>query len=273
MTIKNDMNRLQYRKGGLLKLLLKKGDTLFSIARENELSIADLLEANPQIKNPDSIYAGDNLFIPSKNKPEIKKESLLNTLFKKESKRVSNKIKRNEIKSKEFSVFKNLLGYIPLNVKQLIYDVSGGEQPLTELDLRDDEKNALINIVRQNQKAQKNNIEYKDYKTSDVSEYGDVGYNRIKVGTAIEKFKDPYYALKTTLGQASITQDNKGNTIVKDRYNFNDNDGQTTLDELYSDMKAVYKNPLYQIPRKIGKYFGSAEGEGSPIEINLGKII
>ena len=152
MTIKNEMNRLQYRKGGLLKLLLKKGDTLFSIARENELSIADLLEANPQIKNPDSIYAGDNLFIPSKNKPEIKKESLLNTLFKKESKRVSNKIKRNEIKSKEFSVFKNLLGYIPLNVKQLIYDVSGGEQPLTELDLRDDEKNALINIVRQNQK-------------------------------------------------------------------------------------------------------------------------
>ena len=40
MTIKNDMDRLQYRKGGLIKLLLKKGDTLFSIARENELSIA-----------------------------------------------------------------------------------------------------------------------------------------------------------------------------------------------------------------------------------------
>ena len=55
MTIKNDMNRLQYRKGGLLKLLLKRGDTLFSIARESELSIADLLEANPQIKNTSSV--------------------------------------------------------------------------------------------------------------------------------------------------------------------------------------------------------------------------
>ena len=58
MTIKNDMDRLQYRKGGLLKLLLKKGDTLFSIARDNELSIAELLKVNPQIKNPDEIYAG-----------------------------------------------------------------------------------------------------------------------------------------------------------------------------------------------------------------------
>ena len=31
------MDRLQYRKGGLIKLLLKKGDTLFSIARENQI--------------------------------------------------------------------------------------------------------------------------------------------------------------------------------------------------------------------------------------------
>ena len=46
MTIKNDMDRLQYRKGGLLKLLLKKGDTLFSIARENDLSVAELLEVS-----------------------------------------------------------------------------------------------------------------------------------------------------------------------------------------------------------------------------------
>jgi LysM repeat protein len=104
MTIKNDMDRLQYRKGGLLKLLLKKGDTLFSIARENELSIAELLEVNSQIKNPDEIYAGDTIFIPSKGKAPVakepsKQESFLSMFRKKPVKRpkfVSYQIKKGD---------------------------------------------------------------------------------------------------------------------------------------------------------------------------------
>ena len=107
MNIKNQMDRLQYRKGGLIKLLLKKGDTLFSIARANDLSIAELLEVNPQIKNPDEIYAGDNLFIPSKGKAPVaekpsKQESFL-SVFRKKAKEVARKFKRDDIKLPETS--------------------------------------------------------------------------------------------------------------------------------------------------------------------------
>ena len=114
MTIKNDMDRLQYRKGGLLKLILKKGDTLFSIARDNELSIAELLEVNSQIKNPDEIYAGDTIFIPSKGKAPVakepsKQEGFLSMFRKKAVKRpkfVSYQIKKGKScykKSKQYS--------------------------------------------------------------------------------------------------------------------------------------------------------------------------
>ncbi|MFC4729634.1 LysM peptidoglycan-binding domain-containing protein [Coralloluteibacterium thermophilus] len=41
------------------------GDTLSQIARDNGTTVAALMAANPQIKNPDLIYAGDTLVIPS----------------------------------------------------------------------------------------------------------------------------------------------------------------------------------------------------------------
>jgi len=46
----------------------KKGDTLKSIAKENELSLSQLISYNPQIKSPDSINVGQsiNLSAPKK---------------------------------------------------------------------------------------------------------------------------------------------------------------------------------------------------------------
>ena len=41
-----------------------KGDTAGGIAQQYGISQADLLAANPQIKNPDRIYAGGKLNIP-----------------------------------------------------------------------------------------------------------------------------------------------------------------------------------------------------------------
>jgi|GEM_PF-4880592 len=41
-----------------------KGDTLSRIARRFGVSLADLIAANPQIKNPDLIFIGDTLTIP-----------------------------------------------------------------------------------------------------------------------------------------------------------------------------------------------------------------
>ena len=101
MNIKNQMDRLQYKKGGLIKLLIEKGDTLFSIADKNNLSISELLELNPQIKNPDMIYAGDDVFIPGKDtEVEDKQESLL-SMFRKKAKKIGSRIKKPASKTEK----------------------------------------------------------------------------------------------------------------------------------------------------------------------------
>jgi LysM repeat protein len=54
-------------------MIVKRGNTLSKIADKLTIPLADLIAANPQIKNPDLIYPGDKINIPSKTpaKPEI----------------------------------------------------------------------------------------------------------------------------------------------------------------------------------------------------------
>jgi spore coat assembly protein SafA len=44
---------------------VERGDTLSAIAKEHGVSLAALIAANPQIKNPDLIYPGDKINIPA----------------------------------------------------------------------------------------------------------------------------------------------------------------------------------------------------------------
>lgn len=46
---------------------IERDETLSQIAANNGVSVADLMAANPQIKNPDIIYPGDVLSIPNKS--------------------------------------------------------------------------------------------------------------------------------------------------------------------------------------------------------------
>jgi LysM repeat protein len=337
MTIKNDMNRLQYRKGGLLKLLLKKGDTLFSIARENELSIAELLEVNSQIKNPDEIYAGDTVFIPSKGKAPVakkpsKQESFLSRFRKKPVERpkfISYQIKKGDnlatiaknnslnidqlvrsnraiknpnnirigqkINIPQFGIYAqqdfqkriNLPAskpkdrFLPSNVRQLLNDINPlsrmkrkyniGMEDFTEADTTPDEIEALRKIVKSNLDKGKQVLEYDDFKTSE-NPYDDVGGDAIGIQKAINKFKDPAFSMKTLLGQASITTNANGETVVTDRYNFNEENPDSFKD--YA-MKAarVASDPIYGSFREAGSIFGSDEGEGSFVRINLGKLL
>ena len=282
MTIKNDMNRLQYRKGGLLKLLLKKGDTLFSIARESELSIADLLEANPQIKNPDEIYAGENIFIPNKGKAPVAKEPSKQegflSVFRKKAKEVARKFKREDIQLPETSEPELRKRLLPINMRQLAYDVLGGDGDLTDNDLSPDEYAAAREVTINALKRQSKAIEYKDYQTSKGS-YDDVGGSVEGSKDVIRKsFEDPRYALKTTIGQASITTNDLGETILIDQYDFNEKNWKDRsfsmegIKTFVGDMKNAYNQGEYGIPRVIGSYFGSAPGDGSNVKINLGKL-
>ena len=43
---------------------MRSGDTLWGIARDNGVSLGSLIAANPQIRNPDLIYAGQTVHLP-----------------------------------------------------------------------------------------------------------------------------------------------------------------------------------------------------------------
>ncbi|MBN2359107.1 MAG: LysM peptidoglycan-binding domain-containing protein, partial [Deltaproteobacteria bacterium] len=44
--------------------VVKRGDTLWDIAQEHDVELRELIEANPQIRNPDLIFAGQQVTIP-----------------------------------------------------------------------------------------------------------------------------------------------------------------------------------------------------------------
>lgn len=44
--------------------VVKKGDTLWGIARQYGAALTDLITANPQIKNPNLIYPGNEVYLP-----------------------------------------------------------------------------------------------------------------------------------------------------------------------------------------------------------------
>jgi uncharacterized YkwD family protein len=45
--------------------IIKVGDTLYSIARKNNITLGELLEANPSLSASGYIYPGQNIYIPS----------------------------------------------------------------------------------------------------------------------------------------------------------------------------------------------------------------
>ena len=287
MNIKNQMDRLQYRKGGLIQRLLKKGDTLFSIAEDNNLSITELLEVNPQIKNPDMIYAGDKIFIPGKEtQVEDKQESLLSK-FREKAKEIGSKLKREDIQLPEKERPELRKRILPINMRQLAYDVFGGDDDLTEIDLSPEEFNAAKEVVKNALQRKSNVLSYTDYQTVpkgmksvyDDPAYADVGGSiKGSQGVIKKSFSDPKYALKTTIGQARITKNDKGETIIEDQYNFNEKSWKDRsfsiegLKTFLGDMKNVIKQPEYFGPRMLGSYLGSGPGEGSMVKINLGVI-
>ena len=51
---------------------VKAGDTLTAIAKDNEVSLQELIDANPQITNPDIIFPGQKVVVPTvKEEPTV----------------------------------------------------------------------------------------------------------------------------------------------------------------------------------------------------------
>jgi hypothetical protein len=149
---------------------------------------------------------------------------------------------------------------LPLNIKAFLGDLLGYDTPITEEHLDEEEYQSLIEIARRAKEAGKDIIEYADYQTQSKgqSQYA-------------EKVFDPKYSLKTTLGQARIEEDEDGNTIVRDRYNFNNAAGGLDAIDFVKGMKNAGFS-AYAQARNVASAFGSGPGEGSEVVINLGRL-
>tara|TARA_R100001480_G_scaffold78591_1_gene88301 strand:+ start:361 stop:1239 length:879 start_codon:yes stop_codon:yes gene_type:complete len=285
------MERLGFKKGGYT---IQKGDTLSELAVRFDTSVKELLKANKKIKDPDLIFAGAKLNIPEKvvkstvkageiPEEDLKKLNEIKVTHRRKGQEPADMTDDDEIKSTVINkklkavnrnnkeeVRKDKL--IPLNMRQLVYDLLGGSDDLTEKDLDTEELETLKSLITP-EVLQKGGLEYKDYKTTEKPElvYSDVGGGGL-TNPIIKSFKNPAYSLKTTLGQTSVYKDANNNIIVEDAYDFNDAEGRFTFDSFINDLKAIKSDPLYFLPRKAAKYFGSKPGEGSKIKINLGKI-
>ncbi len=270
-----------------MKYEIKSGDSLSKIARKFNMNYKELARLN-KIADPDKIRAGQVISIPTKDiktqvetaqqqppttrgtarrqaraarpepKPEPKPE------FKPEPKPEPKKPSLMERPQKD--------PLIPTNVRQFVYDLFGGTETLTEKDLKKSEREALKEAALRAQSQGKQAIEYADYGTQQKgeSQYADVGGG----GNALDfvsRVFDPEYSMKTTIGQARIEKDDDGNTIIVDRYNFNDSDDKFSFTGLMAGVKRAGFNPYAQI-RNIARELGSGEGQGSEVRINLGQL-
>jgi len=156
---------------------------------------------------------------------------------------------------------------VPLALNQFGYDLLGGDASITEKSLTDNELTTLRKVTRNVLKEGKKTIGYDDYSKEFGKDVFEAIYNS-SIKERIKDLKDPSYNLAFTLGNSAINI--SGNdTIINDRYNFNQRvEPKEFGKELLQGNYNIKDNPYFFI-QDIGHTFGSKEGEGSPIKINI----
>ena len=235
----------KFAEGGYV---IKRGDTLSQIAARNNTTIEELARLN-NIEDINFIRAGDKLKLSEPKKQEAPEPQVNKVVVPKESK-----------------------GIIPTNLKQFVKDLFGSDDLVTEEDITPEEKEALVSAVKKAKQQNKNILEYNDYQTqqSGENQYKDVS-PAIDNKSFFSRVADPAYSMKTTIGQAQIKEDEAGNTIILDRYNFNDAKPEFDLVDFLKSVKSA-GGSVYGQARNLARWFGSSSEEGAPVAINLGKI-
>ena len=171
----------------------------------------------------------------------------------------------------EESILRKAINIIPPNVRQFSYDLFGGNKTFTEDKLSPEYENELKGIAQKAISEGKNTISYKDYDQGTASK------------SIFENIFSKNYNLKTLIGSGKVSINDKGEIIVTDKFDYNDAkdiNSLTDVKEMISGVIEAYKggnknrpDGIYGVIREGIRYFGSGPGEGSNVNINLGKPV
>lgn len=198
--------------------------------------------------------------VKPKKKPVEKKTPTKDRKEKRETKKET---------KEEQSLLTKAKNLIPPNMRQFVYDMTGGKEDFTEKDLSASDQELFREIISNAVAEGRDYIDYDDY--------GIDSFYR----PFMENITDPRYNLKTLVGRGNFEVDEAGNLILTDKYDFNVNDplsgseyapiADASAMDIAKDLFSRAKEKgIYNALRTAGSYFGSAPGEGSDVRINLG---
>ena len=163
---------------------------------------------------------------------------------------------------------------IPINVRQFF----NPNENRTEDDLSKIEKNTLRQVIINSQTPERiaekiaagldpDLVEYVDYQSG--SQYDDVSY--LGLEGLSNKIKNPFYNLKTFLGQFKVIKNKDGTYNVNDVFDFKSKTNETGLSKLKSYVQSVPEigGNMYGQLRNVMGYFGPQEGTGEGGKINI----
>ena len=247
---------------------IQKGDTLSSISRNLGISVKDLAAAN-KIKDVNKIQAGASLTIPQ---PKKKKSSAVEKIIPQAKTDKAGSITKSSTKVK-----KKKESILPINVRQFF----NPNEDRTQEDLSTSELKALREVIDYSQSEERradkilrnvdpNLIEYSDYNAMKGVSAGDSAQVN-STGSIFDKVTNPYAVLKTTLGKATVNQNEDGTYQVTDKFDFKPKTQATGLSKLSEYAQSISEqgfNPYGQLRNYMG-YYGPQEGTGQGGNINI----
>ena len=161
------------------------------------------------------------------------------------------------------NVLRTLFNKIPPNMRLFVSDLMGKDELVTNEDFTETQLDVVKAAAEKAIGEGKDTLSYGDYPK------GYMNYNK----NFIQKMFDPDFQMRTTIGSGNIKINDEGDVILTDQFNFNDAKDVNSLNDLKNALVNIFgEKGAYRKLRAVGKYFGSPEGEGAPIELNLGKL-
>jgi len=148
---------------------------------------------------------------------------------------------------------------LPLNAAMFVQDLAGDKTSLTERDLKPSELNVLRTTARQARAQQHNHVGYEDYPSIFSGQRGAEG--------VVALSRSPTTRMATTIGKANLAQSGNNQTQLSDTFDFNG-----AKENKWDWNRLLTRTNSYQVARYLGDQFGSADGKGPKVNINLGNL-